>query len=348
MLADFNPTLCADFNPDSQFNACHYFNPAANPLECGYCKKEKYYRCLAHNGQIPLSYSSVQSYLTCHYLYYLQAIRGIQTRDSVKSSPLKMGVLWDAVIQKHYGGIDKGAGNPYDIPGIIAKYEIDDKDVAKIRGLYRAYRMLEIQVEPDYELQAKIDFVLPFDKTWGNGSPVEIFITGFYDRKYSNYFVENKLSGRPDIYLDPWFIQSQVGTYFLVDPSLEFCIMEVVRTPSLKSMGKYKEESSEEYGERVYQDVLSRPSHYFLGYDRETHKYGRRFYRTEFNLEELKDRYIHIFREYWEARLFNGWYKSNGICLNILPGVSCDMMPLCRHNNASESIYQIRQKPITF
>ena len=348
MLTDFDSTRCTDFNPDNQFNACHYFDPATNLLECGYCKKEEYYRCVAHNGQIPLSYSSVQSFLTCHYLYYLQTIRGIQTRDAAKSSPLKMGTLWDAVLNKHYGGIDRETNLPYNIPSIINKYEIADRDVAKVRGLYRAYKMLEMQIDSGYELQAKINLVLPFNKVWGNGSPVEVLITGYYDRKYSNHFVENKLSGRPDTYLDPWFIQSQVGTYFLADPLLEFCIMEIARTPDLKSTGKYKEENDEEYGERVYQDVLSRPSHYFLGYSQETHKYGKKFYRTEFNLEELKARYIHIFREYWEARLLKGFYKSDRSCSNVLPGIPCEMLSICRYDNMDETLYQIRQKPVIF
>jgi hypothetical protein len=252
------------------------------------------------------------------------------------------------VIGKHYGGIDRETGKPYDIPAIIEKYEINPRDVAKVRGLYRAYKLLEIQIDPGYELQAKIDLKIGFDKTWGEGTPVEVLITGFYDRKYPDHFIENKLSGRPDYYLDPFFIQSQVGTYFLADPSLQSCTMEIARTPDLKSTGRFKEESDDDYGERVYQDVLSRPSHYFLGYQQDTHKYGKKFYRTEFNLEELKARYIHILREYWEARLFGGWYKSDKSCMNALPGIQCEMLQLCRYNNLSETIYQIRKRPITF
>ena len=347
-LTDFDSSRCPEFQPTNEFDTCLYFDPATNLTECGFCTKEQYYRCLAHNGQIPLSYSSVQSFLTCHYLYYLQAIRGIQTRDPAKSSPLKMGTLWDAVLTKHYGGINRETGLPYDIPGIINKYEIAPRDVAKVRGLYRAYKMLEIQIDPDYELQTKINLKLDFDQVWGGGSPVEILITGYYDRKYPDRFIENKLSGRPDNYLDPWFIQSQIGTYFLADPSLLSCTMEIARTPDLKSTGKNKEEDDDIYGERVYQDAISRPSHYFLGYNQDTHHYGKKFFRTEFNLEELKARYIHIFREYWEARLFNGWYKNDRACNNILPGIKCDMISVCRYNNMSETVYQIRQRPVTF
>ncbi len=347
-LTDFNQSKCPDFVIDDQFQACSYFDPATNLKECGYCKQTQYYRCLAHNGQIPLSYSSVQSFLTCHHLYYLQAIRGIQTRDPAKSSPLKCGALWDAVLQKHYGGIDRETGKPPDIPAIIAKYEMSPREVAKVRAVYRAYKMLEVQIDSGYDLQAKISLTLGFDQHWGEGTPVEVLITGYYDRKYSDHFIENKLSGRPDNYTDPWFIQSQIGTYFLADPSLQSCTMEIVRNPDLKSTGKFKEESDEDYGERCYQDILTRPSHYFLGWNVETHRYGKKFFRTEFNLDELRSRYIHIFREYWEARQFDGWYKNDRACNNVLPGIQCDMIQICRYNNMSETMYQVRQRPITF
>jgi hypothetical protein len=344
VLTDFDSSRCPDFNPNTDFTACTYFDPASNILECGYCKQTKYYRCLAHNAQIPLSHSSVQSFLSCHYLYYLQALRGIQTRDAQKSSPLKMGSLWDTVLQKHLGQPD------IKIADTINKYEISDRDIAKVKGLFRAYKFLEIQVDPGYELQAKIDLSVTFDhQVWNDGvTPVRVFVTGFYDRKYPTHFVENKLSGRPENYLDPYYIQSQVGTYFLADPSLEHCTMEVVRTPDLKSAGKNKEEDADTYSERVYQDVLSRPSHYFIGYNNETRRYGKKYYRTEFNLEELKSRYTHIFREYWEARLLSGWYKNDRACRNILPGIQCEYIPLCRNNQMSETIFQIRQQPVAF
>jgi hypothetical protein len=173
-------------------------------------------------------------------------------------------------------------------------------------------------------------------------------VTGFYDRKYEKSFVENKLSGRPDNYSDPWFIESQIATYFLADPSLEYVVMEIARTPDLKSTGKFKDESPDEYSERCYQDILSRPSHYFMGYNQETHRYGRKFHREEFNLQEVKDRFIHIFREYWEARQFSGWFKNSRSCSNILPGIACDLLGVCRYNTMSEDTYQIRKRVLTF
>ena len=341
-LMDFDSKKCENFNPNQKFQACESFDPAIDPRECGFCKVPDYsYRCLAHNGQIPLSHSSVNDFLICHHLYYLKAIRGIQTKDAAKSSPLKCGTLWDAVLQKHLG-------KPQDIPAIIDQYEIEARDVAKVRGLYRAYKMLEIPIDEGYELQAKIDLKLGFDKVWGDNVPVEVFVTGYYDRKYPTYFAENKLSGRPGNYDDPWFIESQIATYFLADPSLEYVIMEVARTPDLKSTGKFKDENPDDYSERIYQDVLTRPGHYFMGYSIETHKYGRKFYRKEFNLDEVRDRYIHIFREYFEARQFDGWWKNSRSCASILPGIACDLLPICRHNLASETQFQIRKRQITF
>jgi spore coat polysaccharide biosynthesis protein SpsF (cytidylyltransferase family) len=124
--------------------------------------------------------------------------------------------------------------------------------------------------------------------------------------------------------------------------------MEVIRTPALKSAGKNKEESAEEYQERVYQDAISRPSFYFLGYNPKTHRYGKKFYRSEFDLDEIKSRYLHVFRELYDARVMDGWYRNDRVCNNVLPGIECDMKSCCRNGNMSETVYQIRKKKIKF
>jgi hypothetical protein len=350
-LDDFDPSKCGKYNPNSNFTACTYHQEAESPNENGFCSRPEFYRCMATPAKIiPLSHSSVQDFLTCHQLYYLKAIRGIQVKDTAKSSPLKMGTLWDKVLQQYLGGkITDDTGEPTTIPKVIEHNEINEYDVAKVKGVYRAYKALEISTEPNGLLQAKIGMSVPFDFVWGDKSPVELLLTGFYDRKYPTYFVENKLSGKPDNYLDPYFIQSQIGTYFLADPTLEYCIMEIVRTPQLKSTGKNKEESADDLQERIYQDAISRPSYYFIGYDSKTHKYGKKYFRAEFNLEELKSRYKHIFREIFDARILDGWYKNDRACNSILPGIPCDMVSICRHgNNFNNATHQIREKKVKF
>src|SRR5512145_3265050 len=253
---------------------CKFHVPAKSETDVGYCNQPDKYRCLHdvnnHKLNIPLSYSSVSDYLTCHRLYYLKAIRGIVTRPAYIGAALKLGTLWDRALQKHLGNTE------INIPAIIKEYEISDRDVAKVRGLYRAYKALDIQVEPGYQLQAEVNLKLSFDKAWTNGSPIELPVTGFYDRKYSNGFEEDKLTGHPTNYIDTWFIRSQVATYFLADPSLEYCIMKPVRTPDLRSTGRFKDESPNAYEERIYQDIISRPSFYFTGWDKQRRTYGKK------------------------------------------------------------------------
>jgi len=349
-LSDFDLLKCDKYTPNDKFTACKYYAECEDPRENGFCNLPNIYRCVAVPGKIiPLSYSSVNNFLTCHRLYYLENIRGIQTLDHAKSNPLKLGTLWDKVLQKYLGGeIKDDQGNPTTIPDVINQYQIPAMEVAKVKGLYRAYKALEIEVEPGGDLQAKVDLKIQFDKVWGNKYPVELLLTGYYDRKYTDSFVENKFSGKPDFYLDPYFISSQIGTYFLADPNLKHCIMEIVRVPQLKQTGKNKDETPEELQERVYQDAISRPSFYFIGWNSTTHRYGKKYFRTEFDLEDIKARYLHVFREIFDARITNGFYRNDRVCNNILPGISCDMLSCCRTGNMSEAAYQIRKKKIKF
>lgn len=335
---------CPDCEPTFSDRGCLYYDAATNPAECGFCKRTIYYRCLADiRGIIPLSYSSVQNFLTCHQLYYLTAIRGFRVKAAMKSDALKDGTLWDAVITKYLGGTTR-TGQPININDIIEENEIVPKEVAKVKAIFRAYKTLAIQVDPGADIQSKIDLKIPFNKEWGNGYPVELLVTGYYDRRYPDSFVDNKLSGRPDFYLDLFHIQSQMGTYFLADPQLKECTMEVIRRPDLKEGKTHKDETVESFEERCYQDILSRPSHYFIGWNKETKRYGKKFFRTEFDLNEVHDRYKHVFRELFEARMCNGWYKNDRVCGQILPGIPCELLPVCRYNNMSETVFEIRDR----
>ncbi len=303
--------------------------------QAGYCGRSEMYRCLMDVGSkhIPLSFSTVGDFTTCHRLYYLKAIRGIKVRNSQMSNALKMGRLWDS-------GLQKLLGKEVDLNSIVDDYEINNREIAKVKALYRAYKALEIKAEPGYDLQAKFNNV--FDCYESEGFMQKVWVKGFYDRKYPNYFVENKLSSRPDNYLDLFFITSQVGTYFLADPSMEYCVMEVVRTPDLKSTGSYKNEDDDAYGERCYQDIISRPSYYFIGYNKTSGTYGKKFYRSEFDLEEIRSMYRMVSVEIHDACGFDGFYKNVKVCNSVLPGIVCDFQGVCQHNVMSEIVYQIR------
>lgn len=338
---NLTPDACKDFNPTFEKDKpCLSYIPYKELTQCGYCTRPDYYRCVADNLPIPLSHSSIGDWLTCHRLYWLKAVRGISLRDASVSNPIKMGQLWDTCLQ--------GLSATVEIPGLIERYEIPGREVSKVKALWNAFKEFNLVPVGEYDAQAVVD--MSFDITDGesdNNTCNKVYVKGFYDRKYATHFEEDKLSSRPDHYLDPYFIHSQCGTYFLADPSLEYCTMKVVRVPDLKSTGKNKDEDDEAYYQRCYEDVISRPSHYFIGYDRVKHTYGRKFYRSEFNLDEIQQRYNIVGREIkWATDLYHKgedvWYRNDRVCGQILPGIPCEMLPICRTGGLSDQ-FIIRQ-----
>jgi hypothetical protein len=291
----------------------------------------------------------------------LKKILGIEMRPPFLGVPLKAGKLWDILKQKQLGG-------EVEIVKTIEEYEIPPMVVAKVRALYHAYKELEIEVDEGYELQAKVDMeydvvlspssFIPSisineekvnlwsdrqdqksdERTW----MFPIKVAGFYDRKYSTYFTEDKLSNRPSFYLDPFYIQSQMGTYFLADPKLEYVIMEVVQFPQQKENRK-NEESPDEMYSRVYSDVLSRPSNYFIGFNRQKKRYGKKFFRGEFDLDAIRGRYQQIVLEILSCRYNNNFYKNFQACGNIY-GHPCEFQKICQNGNVSENMFKIREK----
>ncbi len=328
------------FNSSIQSLDTDCFYRQNNKNNVGYCKRPEYYQCVEDvwKKKTLLSHTGLQTFLTCHHLYYLKYIRGIEILKHMLSNPLKMGILWDACLQYY---LNSGS---VDLNEIVNEYQIDDFCVAKVHALYKALKALEIKIDSNCSIQESFFYNLELDGYDTTDKPI-VTVNGKYDRKYDDGFVETKLSGRPDNYLDIFFLQSQIGTYFSVDKNLKYCIMEISRTPDLKSTGKYKDETAEQYEERCYQDIISRPSFYFIGYNKDTATYGKKFYRTEFDIEEIVDRYKHVAREIREAAVCDGWYKNDKSCSAVLPGIPCDMKPICRNNVMSETVFRIKDIP---
>jgi len=370
---------CNQFRPSFDNRECDFYSYAEDDEmeqisgECGFCKRPETYRCVADiTRTIPQSHSSVGNFLACHYYYWLTKIIGIEIRPAHLSIPLKAGKLWDCTKQFHLGAkeIRERDGVIFKTSwDVINHYEIDPRTVAKVRALFKAYKELEIVVEPGYELQAEVN--LSYDITLPPSSFIPsinigkeainlwdarnqqagdnrswtfpLKVSGFYDRKYGNHFTEDKLSGKPEYYLDPFFIASQSSTYFLADPSLDYLIQEVVLFPQHKELKK-KEEAPEELFKRVYDDVMSRPSKFFQGWDNRKRMYGIKFHRGEFRLEEAVNRYRQTVIEIQAARWSNGFYKNFRSCSNMFPGIACEMKNICKTGNISPEIYKIRGK----
>jgi hypothetical protein len=136
----------------------------------------------------------------------------------------------------------------------------------------------------------------------------------------------------------------QLGTYLMANEAWDSATLEAVRTPSLRTgQGRYSEEDPEEYEERVYGDIVSRPGHYFLGWDRKTRTYGVKFWRSEFDLDEIFSTYVHVLRELKNTLEHGAWYGNNLACHVPTP---CLYLPIKRSGVVSEEIYERREKSI--
>ncbi len=278
-----------------------------------------------------LSYSSVTDFLACKRLYWLKHIKGISVKDSAKSPELKMGVLWDTCVGVLLGQIDKAR-----ISDIINVCEIDGRSVAKVKALYRAFKKLDIGLDPICKFQS--EFIHPFQY---RDTKIYYAIKGILDRYYptENYFAETKLTSKPNFYLQLFNIIPQCGIYFLSDPRLQYVVMEVTRQPDLKSMGKFADEDDTSYEERCFKDILSRPAYYFLGYNHDTKTFGKKYYRTEFPLEEIKKRLSDIFYEITDCGYRDAFYKNFRACYSPF---QCEYLPVCQFDTWSEEVFYIK------
>ena len=96
--------------------------------------------------------------------------------------------------------------------------------------------------------------------------------------------------------------------------------------------------------ERVLSDVISKPSKYFIGFDRKKKMYGKKFYRGEFDIDAIKARYQQVALEIMSCRWTGNYYKNFKSCNNILPGIPCDMKTVCSTGNVSENMFRVRDK----
>ena len=337
---------------------CKYFYPRNNKcihlIDTGessnLCKMSGRFLCTlgedeeepnTEGGGMILSHSSRENFIRCRQAFYLSRIKHVSIRDSMLPLPVKLGAIWDKYMESRYLGVkfmDK-------FWILVDEYDIEsDMDIAKIYGLIEAHRKLEM--EPYYETrdggifrgcQHKFEIV-------ENG---DFSVIGYIDRVYSDHIVETKLTARPEFYFIIHNITSQIGTYFLSSPEYKYAVVESTRVPGLRTgSGKYSNESPEAYRFRVVGEILSKPSYYFLGFNRETRTFGKKFWRNEFNMEELKQDYFYVNKEIQRA-LEDGegaFYKNRKAC--YVPG-PCFYLPICDTGCVSESIFETKEsKPV--
>jgi hypothetical protein len=275
-----------------------------------------------------LSFSSIKNFLRCPEIYYLNNIQGITKKPYMLGEPLKAGTMWGLFFAAMHG---QPQSTKHDL---ISIYQPSDITMAKVNALTKAYRDLEVHT--DKSCICEKEFFIPFHK-WQ--------LYGFIDRAYDDYIVESKLTTRPENYLTIPDIRMQAGTYLYTNPAYEYVVMEITRMPSLY-LGKQTKknpdgESIEAYENRIYSDIIRRPSYYFIGWNAQTKTFGKKFYRSEFDFHELVDNYHKV------AKLLRYTIDNDLWCKNELACHSpfdCDYLPVRKTGVISEEIYEIKSK----
>lgn len=314
---------------------CAHYIPTTNKKEAGYCKLPSMFRCIEalKHYSIKLSHSAIQDYLTCRRLFYIKHIAGLATRDDMISSAMKMGKLYDIMIGGMY---ESDADYRKHLHDYIESSKIDEFNWAMVNGFVRG-----MQEFVDPSLDGFLGLQQEFQYSRYDSINGDVLIHGFYDRLYENYFVESKFTAHPDIYTThPFHILSQIGTYFLADEKLKYVVMEVARKPQLRVKDN---ETAEQFEKRIYSDFIKRPSYYLIGLDKNKRKFGRIFYRNEFDLIGLNERYGIVIREIREMMERDSYYHDETSCEKW--GNTCPMLgTVCELNGKMNIENFVRRK----
>ncbi|MBW2637220.1 MAG: hypothetical protein JRC86_06825 [Deltaproteobacteria bacterium] len=212
---------------------------------------------------------------------------------------------------------------------MVDKYQVYPTDVAKIKALARAFRKIGFNLKAaDAITQHRITFN-------GVGNHV---ISGYIDIAYEFNIAEVKFTANTGFHtkLDSNFLQQ--GTYLSGNPGWEYVDMLITQEPKLRTgQAKYSDEDAGKYENRIYNDILSRPGFYFVGFNRKDITYGVRFWRKEFNLDYLRQVYQNALADLRHTIDNNLWYRNELQC--YVP-VKCWYYPIKRSGVVSDQLYE--------
>lgn len=268
------------------------------------CTLSTQFRCVE---KVPiLSYSGMNNFMTCPMLYKLSNIDGWQLKWERMSDALKIGSWVDS---KLTGSKCKSCDS-------------DNKSLwlMKAQAMLRGVKKLSPIDLDEYNCQVKMVVDLG-----------EFRLQGYIDfvNKTLPFFMDLKCSTRVQYYSNKYWVEDQMGTYFMSDDKLEYMYMWIVKTPELR-LGKL--ESLEDYRQRCYDDMENRTSFYF---------YKIKFLRKEFDIERLKRRYEWLTGQIKLCIDNDYWYQNKTQCISKW---KCDMMNICESGGVSERLYERRDK----
>jgi len=242
--------------------------------------------------------SHLNDFERCPRLFYYVNELGIQVRPEVSSLAQRCGSYLHALV----AGVDERI---YFGPN-------EDRERKQVEVIYGCMVELGLVPEARHEIY--------FTREITNDTMVE----GTLDMVDGNWFGEMKYTTKPDYYLHTFSAQAQLEFYFFIS-GLEVASILPIRQPSLRYQdGK---EDVDRFLGRVKDDVLKRPSYYFPYYDPDkTPKWGLKFYRSEFDMEEVEKRLWWWFKEIQKCRKHNYWPQRKQNCL---APYECQYLSLC-------------------
>jgi len=285
------------------------------PGLAGKCLRPDFNYCVNDftKNMTTISHTAKEEFVHCRQAFFLRYILGINPREDQIGDALMAGRLWDEFIGAFHGS-GKSPAWPDGVSDLLR---------IKLHALTKAHTEF---IKPDEGVGFKAQEWIKLEV---NG----VQVAGAVDRAYDDHFVETKLSMKPDFYLKPHNMTSQLGTYFLANPKWEYVIMEVTRMPN---MYMRKDEDRNDYYRRLYGDIVSRPSYYFPGLNRKKGTFGMRLDRSDINIDRVEKEYKMIIEEMRGCLKSSGYYHQYASCHHPY---ECSFLPICTTDQVSETLF---------
>ena len=310
--------ICRD--RDTTVKPCKYY------IKPGLCSLSNHFRCIEYMVRIEfeLDYTHYSMYCNCPYSYYLAYVLGIERIE--KPLIIRRG----SYIHDCLAYVQKGELNEIN-PNDYFKND-EEREKTKAKSIIESMIKLELipvdKAIPEFKWYIK-EYDMP--KLYGTIDLIE-------DSPEPTWFVEYKYTESPDFYLNSILATTQLHTYMLAKPSLKYCWIRPIRVPQLKSTGQYMDESEESYQDRLIKDILKRPGYYFPNYDKEKKTWGVKYYRENFDIEELKLKYRMVSLDIIRDIKRNYFRQNERACLS--PS-QCQFYEACATGGFSELLYKI-------
>jgi len=326
--------ICIAYLSDPDKPCYHYINP-------GLCAHPLLFRCIEfiRVKEPTLSYSSMQTFI-CPRKFWLGHIGGYEAVE--KPMPMRLGGLASDILDQLHSKIplvDNATIGDL-VVGFSGKngFTLDDEgfypfQVEALHSVFRAYINLNKHAEKG-TTQAKF--------SWHEDGYPEVI--GFIDMlNYQDYIGwEFKYTQKDDAYTK-FTLQDQLSTYFLAHPKVQRFTVRTILNP-VGTIKLSKNEKIDIYRDRVYQDALARPRHYFK---------DQSYFRNEFDLEQHKAKIRGIADDilrYIEKGQgdMNAFYQKNTPYTCFLqsgngPAGHCEFLKACETGVISETLYKRRE-----